>query len=85
VGPTEEELAKVREAQRRTRETSLEQNGFWLGVLLRYDRYGLQVSDVLRFDELVETLDARMIQEAARRYLRHDNYVQVTLFPESTD
>jgi zinc protease len=82
-GPTDEELDKVKEAQRRARETRLRQNGFWLSLLLLYDRYGLELADVGRFEALVESLDARMIQEAARRYLRPDNYVEVTLYPET--
>jgi zinc protease len=85
VGPTEVELAKVKEGQRRARETRLRENGFWLSLLLLYDRYELDFADVGRFESLVQSLDARMIQEAAQRYLRSDNYIQVTLYPEMTN
>jgi zinc protease len=38
-GPTEEELAKVREMQLRSRETDLRTNHFWLSQLVAYNRH----------------------------------------------
>jgi zinc protease len=37
-GMSEHDLAKVREAQRREREVSARENGWWLGALMGYDR-----------------------------------------------
>lgn len=83
-GPTAEELGKVKEIQRRSRETSIRQNGYWLSRLLFYDRYGLDPVDIVNYEELIDALTVEEIREAAKRYLRRDNYVRVSLYPESS-
>jgi zinc protease len=80
-GPTEDELARVKEMQRRERETSLRQNGFWLGQIAAYDREGFELSDILTADRLTEELTAELIRETAREVLRPDNFIRVTLLP----
>ncbi|MBE0594166.1 MAG: insulinase family protein, partial [Gemmatimonadales bacterium] len=85
LGPTAEELEKVREIQRRDRETSLRENGFWLGQLVLYDQLGLDPRDLLSFDGLIRNVSVEQIRTAAIRYLRQDNYVLVSLFPERTN
>ncbi len=81
-GPTQQDIDKVKEIQRRERETQLRENNFWLGQLLAYERAGLDPREILTYDELVAGLTAEEIREAAALYLRTDNYVQVSLFPE---
>ena len=79
---TEVYLNKVKEAQRRERETNLKENKFWLNILKSYDMHGENLSDILRYDELVESLTLEDIQKAAQKFFNVENYVQVTLFPE---
>ncbi|MEE8192701.1 MAG: insulinase family protein [Gemmatimonadales bacterium] len=85
VGPTEEELAKVAQTQRRQWETSLERNGTWVDALMRYSRNGLDYREIAAYEELVSSLDSDVIRDAARRYLSGENRVRVTLYPESTE
>ncbi len=76
-------VARVQEQQRQRRATSLESNGFWLAALRNAyyrDRPGDPL-DILRYDELVDSLGSEDLQEAARRWLT-ERYVQVTLLPE---
>jgi zinc protease len=84
AGPAGPDVQKVREMQRRERETNLRQNGYWLEALTTRYREGRDPRDILDAGRLIDALDAPAIQQAARRYLRTDNYVQVTLFPEKT-
>lgn len=84
-GPTEVEIGKVQEMQRRARETALKQNGFWTEALLEHDRFGTDFREILAYEELVEGLTAQTVRNAARRHLRTDNYVLVTLYPEATN
>ena len=79
----DEYIEKVQEQQRRQRETSLEQNGFWLGTLsFYYEHPDEDLLDVFRYGDLIDSLTGEDIREAARQYL-NDRYVQVTLVPES--
>ncbi|MBI4500633.1 MAG: insulinase family protein [Gemmatimonadetes bacterium] len=82
VGATETDIAKVKETQRRTRETSMRQNGFWLGQLEVCYREGIDPRDLLTYERLIDSLNPVIVREAARKYLPADNYVQASLFPE---
>jgi zinc protease len=81
-GPRQEDIDKVTEAQRRQRETDLRENSYWLSQLVSADRYDADPGNILTYEELIDTLDIEMIREAAIRYLRTDNFVQVSLYPE---
>ena len=80
-GPDPETVGKVRETQRRTRETQLEQNRYWLRRLQRLSRLGLGYGDAATY-EFIEGWTADEVQEAALRYLRDDQFVKVVLQPE---
>jgi zinc protease len=82
AGPAQKDVAKVTEAHRRDRETALKQNGYWLGQLSTYDRLGWDPKLILTGAQLIDSLTPQMLRDAARRYLRRDNYVRVTLMPE---
>lgn len=82
-GPTEDELAKVREQQRRERETQLRTNSFWLGTLSYYFDRDADPREALDYLELVDSLSADDIREAAQRYLTDDRYVRAVLYPET--
>ncbi len=82
-GVSEDYVARVQEQQRQARAISLEENGFWVSAL-RSSYYSDSISeplDILRYDELVDSLTAADLQQAAITWLT-DRYVQVTLFPE---
>ena len=81
TGPTQAELDKVREGQLRARETAIKTNFFWTSQLSTAYQYGDDPRDILAYDRLVAGLTAEAIRDAARRYLKQDNYVHVTLLP----
>ncbi|MCO6486886.1 MAG: insulinase family protein, partial [Phaeodactylibacter sp.] len=80
----EEILQKVKETQRQSRIKSLKENGFWLGQVSTRLKYGIGLEGILmeRYEPYIEGLAAGDIQEAAQRYLREDNFIQVVLMPE---
>ena len=80
-GPDAEIVAKVRETQRRSRETNLEQNAFWLGRLASFELRGRDFRDIPS-SELIESWTAEQVQQAAIRYLRADQYAKFVLLPE---
>lgn len=83
-GPKPEELAKVREMRRRSREVNLRQNQFWIAQLITYDRYGWALGDIAADETPASAMpDRAALQAAARRYLDARNYVRVFLVPES--
>jgi len=83
-GATEDKLSTTKEQQRRSRETALEDNAFWLGQLITTERYPERTLEMLidGFTERIDSTTLEDVQQAAQRYLNPEQYVNVTLFPE---
>jgi zinc protease len=81
-GVPDDLLAKIKESQRRERETDLEENGFWLSTLRFYDVHHEDPAQILDLETWIAQLDSDSIRDAARRYLDEGNYVEVALLPE---
>jgi zinc protease len=83
-GFEESYVAKVKQAQRRQRQTAVRENGFWRSVLAGYYRRGEDPRLILAHDELVEAVSTETLKAAAERYLDTERYVLGTLRPEAT-
>jgi zinc protease len=81
-GPDADAMTKLREQQRRSYETSLKENPYWVTVLLREAETGEPAAGVLDFPQRLDALTAEQIRDAARQYLDLSNYVRVSLLPE---
>ena len=82
-GVSATDIAKVKETQRRDYERSLQENRFWAQQLLARDGNAEPLENVLTYPELVEALTPALVQDAAKRYLRRENHVRVSLTPET--
>ena len=82
TGPRATDLAKFKETAVRTRETSLRQNGWWLGQIVASRTEGDAMADRLALDPQLARITPEVIRAAARRYLDPKRYVRVTLLPE---
>jgi zinc protease len=82
-GPDAATLVKVKEKLRRERETSLKQNGFWIGALQLLISNGENPEDILSFDRRAAALTPEIVREAARTYLNTSAYVLGVLKPQS--
>ncbi|NIT70370.1 insulinase family protein, partial [candidate division KSB1 bacterium] len=76
-GTTEKYLSKVKESQRRTRETNLKKNSFWINTLRSYYFHRQDPRRILDYDQVIENLSLEDIKRAARKYFDETNYVQV--------
>lgn len=81
-GVSATDLAKVREAQRRQREVDVRDNGYWIGALMAYDRYGWDRRQITAAP-LSQSITSEQLRDAARRFLDTSRYVQVSLYPET--
>ena len=81
-GPAADVVERVKEQERRERETARRTNAYWLAQLLRQVQIGEAPGAFLAGDALTDQLSPALIQEAARRWLNTQNYVRVSLFPE---
>jgi zinc protease len=81
-GVTEDYLVKVRQAALRGRETALKQNQYWLSQISSFDQVGWPLAQIPDADKLILSLTSADLQRAASKYLRTDNYVRVSLYPD---
>jgi zinc protease len=81
-GPTATDLAKIKETQRRSFEKGTRENSFWVAQLITRTENSEDLKNILTYPALVDALTADAIRAAANKYLRKDNYVRVSLFPE---
>ena len=82
-GPSQQDVDKVKEMQRRARETDLRENSYWLSQLIAADRYDIDPRNILTYETLIDALTIEDLRDAANLYLPTDNYVQVSLYPEA--
>jgi len=76
-------LTKIREIQLRAHETGLKQNAAWLDAMADADEDHRDQRDFLRYPELVKGLTRETLRDAAKLYLRPEQYARFTLLPES--
>lgn len=81
-GLDENTLTKVREIQRRRRETDLKENGFWLSALRSYYTHEWDPRLILEYEPLVERATSEQVRESAGQFLDLDNYLIGILYPE---
>jgi zinc protease len=82
VGPTPQEIEKVREMQLRAREVRLRENSFWIGQLLTHHRFGWDLGQIPTTAERARSLGVDVVQRTAQQLLDTRNYVRVSLVPE---
>lgn len=85
-GPDEEDLANAREQAFRSWEIGLEENGYWRNSLEFYLTRGMDPARILLNPaEALESVTPADVADMARKVLRDDQFVRVTLYPESPD
>ncbi|MFZ1729757.1 MAG: insulinase family protein [Bacteroidota bacterium] len=80
---TEENLKKIQELQRRERETSLKENGFWLSRIQASLTNNDPLNEWLDYDSKIDGLTLESLRASAQKYINLDNFVQVVLYPEA--
>jgi zinc protease len=81
-GPTEKQVNDQKEALQREFETSSKQNNYLVAQLSSRYQFGEDPAGLWSVPEIYKTIDADMIQQAAKTYLDTNNFVRVTLLPE---
>ena len=81
-GPSADDVAKVKELERRDLETNAKQNSYWLGSMQTVHMYGWDPAGIARRDQRTEKLTQENIKEMFKKYFPTDRYTLVTLKPE---
>ena len=81
-GPNAETLGKVQEQQIINRENARQENSFWMGQIVGSYQYNENRDDVDQYPELVKSVTAKEIQDAAAKFINMKNYAVIMLMPE---
>jgi zinc protease len=82
AGASDKNLQKIQEIDRRSRETDLQDNEWWLENIERYLQNGTPYTALEAYEGWVNGLTTAKIGELARQYLHADKFVQVVMYPE---
>ncbi len=81
-GPSADLTTRAKEGARRTFETAIKQNGYWLRRLATVHMLAQNPLDILRRTERIDAVTPEVLRETFRRYFPMDRYTAVTLVPE---
>ena len=73
--------SRAKETARRNYETSLKQNGYWLGRLQFIHMNGQDPALLIHRTDRINVLTIPMLQETFNKYFPMDRYTVVTLMP----
>ncbi len=82
-GPNVETLGKVQEQQIANRETARQENSFWMSQIMGSYEYNEDRDDIDKYPELVKSVTAKELQEAAAKFINLNNYAVIMLKPEN--
>lgn len=77
----EKDVAKFKEGELADFRKNSKENRYWLSNLTRSYINGYSAEDVLKFEEMVNAVNAKDIQNIAKQYLTKDKVVGI-LMPE---
>jgi zinc protease len=80
-GPEAKDLAKFKEGELADFKKDSKENRFWLSNLSKSYVYGANADEVLKFEEKVNAITAKEVQEVAKKYLTKDKVIGM-LMPE---
>lgn len=80
-GVSEKDLAKVKETYLVTYKEDAKTNRYWLNALVRAERNGNDLNEVLKYEEMVNAITAEELKTAANQFL-DKNYFLGILMPE---
>jgi zinc protease len=80
--PSDDNMTKTTETQKRSFESDIKENRFWLNNLVNYDMNAENPNDMMDYLNKVSKLTKQDIQNAAKKYLKVGEMREFVLMPE---
>lgn len=80
---TDDDLIKTIEKIKRSHETNMRRNSYWLNQLVWLDKMQVKPEFVTDFDKTIKKINKTTIREAFNKYFSKDRYINVWLKPET--
>jgi len=83
-GPSADLTNRAKEGARRTFETAVKQNGYWLRRLATVHLMEQNPAEIVKRTERIDAVTPEAMRETFRRYFPMERYTAVTLVPQGT-
>jgi zinc protease len=83
-GPSEDLTNRAKETARRSYDTALKQNDYWLGRLQSINMFGRDPKEILTRGERIDAVTPQALKEVFNKYFPADRSTVVTLVPTPT-
>jgi len=80
-GPSEDLTNRAKEAARRSYETAMKDNGYWLGRLETVRMFNRDPHEILTRDDRINAITPQVLQEIFKKYFVVDRSTVLTLLP----
>lgn len=84
-GPTAQEIANIVENKVKERKEFVEQNRFWLSGLQFEAQSGMSTLDTDEYFEILNSITAKDIKKATKKFFKGENLIQLTMLPAPTN
>jgi zinc protease len=81
-GPSDDITSRAKASARRSNETALRQNRYWLGRLQAAHLLGRDPAEIVHRAQTIDAITPHLIQEAFTKYFPLNRFVVITLKPE---
>ncbi len=81
-GPSADLTSRAKEGAKRTYETNLKQNGYWLRRLAAVHMLGQDPAEILRRPDRINAVTPELLKNVFKRYFPMDRFTEVTLVPQ---
>ena len=82
-GPSADLTNRAKESARRTYETSLRENGYWLRRMSAIRMLGGDLMDIVTRGQRIDSITPQILQDVFKKDFPFDRYTVVTLMPET--
>lgn len=82
--PTDEDMQKVKEADKRQYEKNLKENNYWMEEIVSSYLNDMDVKEILQYPKLINSLTKEDIKQAANQYFKLNALKEFVLYPEKS-
>ncbi|MFW5658124.1 MAG: M16 family metallopeptidase [Bacteroidota bacterium] len=84
-GPSDEDITKAKEIQRREGEKNAETNSYWLNRMVSASKNSSDMSEAGNYQKYINNISREEIKRVANEYLDMNHYLRVVLMPENAE
>lgn len=82
-GVSDKDLNKVKEQQKRSMQTNMENNRYWMSSIRSSFEHSETPEKIVDYQKGIDALNSKDMQKAAKKFFDMKNYIKIVLYPEN--